>query len=196
MSGPTLFIAVVAALLMTLLLYPAWRAGRGSSKDASTPDTPYDFSFRGLRGEAIPLDQFRGKLLMVVNTASRCGFNQQFEGLQALHERYQSRGLVLIGVPSNDFNQEPDNCEEILRFTTDNFRVSFPMTDKEHVKGDAAHPFYRWVRATLGLLAAPRWNFYKYLISPEGKAVAWFSSKTGPENARLVEAIERHLPAM
>jgi len=126
----------------------------------------HDFSFTAIDGEALPLSTFRGKVLLVVNTASRCGFTRQYEGLQALWNDYRDRGLVVLGVPSNDFGgQEPGSDPDISEFCTVNFHVDFPLTAKTPVRGQNAHPFYRWAAREVGALGVPRWNFHKYLVA-------------------------------
>nr|WP_245689328.1 glutathione peroxidase [Roseospirillum parvum] len=156
--------------------------------------TAHDFSFTTIDGQPLPLKDFAGKTVLVVNTASRCGFTPQYEGLQSLWETYRERGLVVLGVPSNDFaGQEPGSEAEIKEFCTVNFSINFPMTEKVSVKGDAAHPFYAWARQQGGFLSAPKWNFHKYLIGPDGRLVDWFSSMTKPDAAKLRAAVERSL---
>ncbi|WP_348645904.1 glutathione peroxidase [Legionella maioricensis] len=158
-------------------------------------DNVYDYSFHALRGhEELPLAQFRGKVLMIVNTASKCGFTPQYERLEKLYEKYRERGLVILGVPSNDFGkQEPGTEEEISNFCQINYGVSFPMTTKEVVSGKNAHPFYLWARQKLGFGTAPKWNFHKYLISRKGELIDYFYSTTSPEAGRVIKAIEKAL---
>ena len=195
MTGPWLAAAAALALFLTFAVLFAWRSSRNKSSALRGSSALYELTLTGLTGEPIPLAQFRGKLLLVVNTASRCGFTQQYAALQELYERYQARGLRILAVPSNDFGgQEPEDCEGILRFMREHFRVTFPMTDKQTVKGAKAHPLFRWLDGKLGFLARPRWNFYKYLVSPEGIPVAWFPSTTAPMDAKFIRAIEAHLP--
>jgi glutathione peroxidase len=154
------------------------------------------FEFRTIKGEALPLSQFEGRAVLVVNTASRCGFTPQYRELQGLWERYRARGLVVIGVPSNDFGaQEPGTEAEILEFCEVNYDIDFPLTAKEAVIGEEAHPFYKWVAEVGGESAAPRWNFHKYLIGPEGELVNVYSSKVSPLSAELVNEIEALLGA-
>ena len=172
--------------LMTLLAGPA--AASEPAKSA------YDFSFTSIEGAPLPLSGFEGKVVLLVNTASRCGFTPQYTDLQAVWSRYRDRGLVVLGVPSNDFGgQEPGSEAQIKEFCEVNFDVDFPLTSKEHVVGDAAHPFYRWAAAELGLAAKPRWNFHKYLIGPDGRLVDWFASTTKPTAAKVIDAIEAQL---
>ena len=155
----------------------------------------YDFSFTTLIGEKpLPLSQFKGKVILVVNTASQCGFTKQYSGLQKLYDDYKDKGLVILGVPANDFgSQEPGNSEEIAQFCKLNFGVTFPMAAKQVVSGDTAHPFYLWARASLGFGTAPKWNFHKYLIARDGKLIDYFNSTTAPDNDRLLQAIESAL---
>ncbi|MBL0317746.1 MAG: glutathione peroxidase [Alphaproteobacteria bacterium] len=155
----------------------------------------YNFTFTKLREDKpLPLSDFKGNVILVVNTASKCGFTPQYEGLEKLSNTYKDRGLVIIGVPSNDFGkQEPGTSEEIQTFCRINYGVTFPMAEKEIVTGDKAHPFYRWARKTLGIASAPKWNFHKYLIGRNGKLVDYFYSNTKPDAKHLVKAIEEEL---
>ena len=138
--------------------------------------------------------QFRGRPVLLVNTASFCGFTPQYEGLQALWERYRDRGLVVLGVPSNDFGgQEPKGEAEIKQFCEANYRVDFPMTAKQVVGGAGAHPLYRWIADSLGEAALPRWNFHKYLLSREGAIVGTWPSQVAPLDDPIIEAIEQAL---
>jgi glutathione peroxidase len=162
---------------------------------AQMTNSAYDFEFEAIEGGKLPLSQWRDKVLLVVNVASFCGFTPQYEGLQKLWERYQSRGLVVMGVPANDFGaQEPKSEGEILEFCQGAFGVNFPMTTKQTVVGGQAHPFYLWARDTLGLTSTPRWNFHKYLVGPDGELAAWFPTKTSPTAAEVTEAVEDALP--
>lgn len=155
----------------------------------------HDFEFLTVTGEALPLSRFAGKPVLIVNTASRCGFTPQYRDLQGLWERYRARGLTVIGVPSNDFGaQEPGTEEEIVEFCEVNYAVTFPLTAKQQVVGAEAHPFYLWITETAGEDARPRWNFHKYLIGPSGELVEIYPSKTGPLDAGLVAEIEKLLP--
>jgi glutathione peroxidase len=159
-----------------------------SSKNA------YQFSFTGIDGKQINLSDFQGKLILVVNTASKCGFTPQYKGLQALYEKYKSRGLIIIGVPSNDFgSQEFGELQQVKDFTHKEFHVTFPLTEIARVKGDDAHPFYVWANNQAGFLASPKWNFHKYLIDKNGNFVTWFSSATDPQSKEVIQAIEKNL---
>jgi glutathione peroxidase len=154
----------------------------------------YDHSFTSIDGKPMPLAGFRGKVLLIVNTASLCGYTKQYDGLQKLHDTYAAKGFAVIGVPSNDFGQqEPGKAEEIKTFCETNFNISFPLADKVQVKGANAHPFYAWARATLGDAATPKWNFHKYLVGPDGKLIASFSTQTTPDDKKITEAVEQAL---
>lgn len=154
----------------------------------------FDFEFEAIEGGKLPLSQWRGKVLLVVNTASFCGFTPQYDGLQKLWERYESKGLIVLGVPSNDFGaQEPKAESEILGFCQGAFNVTFPLTTKQPVAGDGAHPFYRWARDALGPKAAPHWNFHKYLVGRDGKPIAGYESGIEPLSPTLTSAIEAAL---
>ena len=155
----------------------------------------HQFSFVSIDGQTLPLSQYSGKAVLLVNTASRCGFTRQYADLQNVWQRYQNQGLVVLGVPSNDFGgQEPGSKTEIKAFCETKFNVDFPLTEKVNIKGSAAHPFYRWARDSLGTMSKPRWNFHKYLITPDGKIADWFSTVTSPTSGRLVRAVEAVLP--
>jgi glutathione peroxidase len=159
---------------------------------SSAAGSAYDYKFTSIDGDPLPLSQYKGKTILVVNTASLCGFTPQYKGLEALYTAYKDKGLVVLGVPANDFHdQEPGSNQEIKHFCDANFAVDFPMTEKETVTGDKAHPFYKWVSAAKG---APKWNFHKYLISPEGALIAAFPSKVEPESPELKAAIDAALP--
>lgn len=179
--------SLYAAALAVLLLMTRQPAAHATSA--------HDFDFVSIEGDPLPMRSFAGKAVLVVNTASFCGFTKQYDGLQALWESYRDRGLVVLGIPSNDFgSQEPGTEAEIKEFCEVNFAIDFPMTEKQVVSGDQAHPFYRWAADELGPLSRPRWNFYKILIGPDGKAVDWFASTTAPSSAKLTEAVEAVLP--
>jgi glutathione peroxidase len=169
-----------------------------TSSIASTSDVSnkaYGYSFTSLRGqEPLPLSSFRGKVLLIVNTASKCGFTPQYAQLEKLYEKYKDRGLVILGVPANDFgSQEPGTESEIADFCQINYGVTFPMTAKEVVSGKSAHPFYLWARQQLGFGTAPKWNFHKYLINRKGELIDYFYSTTSPEAGRLIKAVEKAL---
>jgi len=168
---------------------------QSSAEAKGTDKTAYDFSFKTLVGEEpMPLKQFEGKVILIVNTASNCGFTKQYKGLEILYNTYKDKGLVVIGVPSNDFGeQEAGSNKEIANFCKLNFGVSFPMVAKEVVSGEGAHPFYVWAKKNLGFGTAPKWNFHKYLINRKGELIDYFNSTTTPESDRVKQAIEKAL---
>lgn len=158
-------------------------------------ETAHDFTFDSIDGDALPMSQYKGKAVLVVNTASFCGYTPQYEGLQSLWTEYKDKGLVVLGVPSNDFGaQEPGTAEEIKDFCEANFDVDFPLTAKEVVKGGNAHSFYKWAVAEKGTENAPSWNFHKYLVAPDGSLVEAFPSRVEPMSKELVSAVEANLP--
>jgi glutathione peroxidase len=159
------------------------------------PQTAYDFSFTSLTSnEPLALSSYKGKVIMVVNTASKCGFTGQYEGLEKLYKTYKDKGLVIIGVPSNDFGaQEPGTKEDIATFCKKNYGVTFPMADKEIVSGANAHPFYKWAYDVLGFGTAPKWNFHKYVIGRDGQLVDYFNSTTEPNAPNVIKVIESTL---
>jgi len=154
----------------------------------------YDFSFNSIDGAPLPLTSFKDKVVLVVNTASKCGLTPQYEGLEKLYSDYKDKGLVVLGVPSNQFaGQEPGTDAEIADFCTTNFSVDFPMTSKTDVKGDEAHPFYKWAKDTLGEPAEPVWNFHKLLVGKDGKLIRAFGPRTEPLDGEITGAIEAAL---
>ena len=150
------------------------------------------FSFPSIDGGTIDLDAFKGRPVLVVNTASLCGFADQFDDLQALHDAYADRGLVVLAVPSDDFRQELASAEEVKEFCAVNFDLTIPMTDITPVTGDAAHPFYRWLAETEGF--TPGWNFNKVLLDGEGEVVATWGSVMRPTARPVTNRIEALLP--
>lgn len=162
------------------------------SKQNGQAGSAYDYSFENLKNDQkLSLSAYQGKVILIVNTASQCGFTPQYKALEQLYQNYKSQGLVIIGVPSNDFgHQEPGTNEEIAHFCEKNFRVTFPLVKKEIVSGEGAHDFYLWARQVLGFGTAPKWNFHKYLIDKNGHLVDYFSSFRKPDSPRLIKAIE------
>lgn len=183
-----LFTLYAALALGALAALP--RPGGISVALAASPGA-HKYDFVSIEGDAMPMSGFAGKAVLVVNTASFCGYTGQYKGLQALYERYRGRGLVVLGVPSNDFgSQEPGTASEIKEFCETTYDITFPMTEKQVVRGEDAHPFYKWARDRLGEAGAPRWNFHKILIGPDGSAVAGWPSVTKPESDAIISAIE------
>lgn len=153
----------------------------------------YDFSFTSILGDPAPLAAYKGKAILIVNTASRCGFTSQYEGLQKLYESYGPDGLVIIGVPSNDFGaQEPGTEAEIKEFCEGVYKITFPLMSKEVVTGSDAHSFYQWAAAQKkgGLIfSSPKWNFHKYLVGRDGALIGSFGSQVTPQSAELLSAV-------
>ncbi len=161
------------------------------ANDAS-PKSIYDFTLKTLQGKDLPLKQFEGRPIVIVNTASKCGFTPQYKGLQAIWEAHKDEGLVVIGVPSNDFGkQEPGGADEITSFCEINYGVGFPMAEKTPVSGGKAHPLFKFLAGEGGFLARPRWNFYKYVVGRDGHLKTWFSSLTRPDSAGFKRAVEK-----
>jgi glutathione peroxidase len=183
-------------LLLGGLVSPAALAEPTSTKGtAMTPITAYAFSFAGLEGgDTIRLADYAGKPIMVVNTASLCGYTPQYAGLEQLFTRFHGRGLMIIGVPSNDFGgQEPGGPAEISETAKKEYGVTFPLTAKAVVKGPNAHPFYKWAAAERPL-ETPKWNFHKYLVGSDGYIRAIFPTEIEPTDARVFDAIAKELP--
>ena len=158
--------------------------------------TAYGLTFDGLITDHVALQSYAGKVILVVNTASHCGYTPQYAGLQALYTELAPQGLVIVGVPSGDFHeQELGTAKEIAAFCRLNYGVTFPMAAKYHVIGAEAHPFYRWAQASLGESAVPRWNFHKILIGRDGRAIAAFPSATKPDDPAFRAAVQAALAA-
>lgn len=171
----------------------AQHEARFAEADAASTDpaSAYQFEFTGLWTERVPLSAFNGEVLLVVNTASACGFTPQYEGLQQIFSEYNARGFEVLGVPSNNFNnQEAGSAEDIQEFCTLNYGVTFPMAGKTEVIGADRHPFYAWAEAQLGDSAVPGWNFHKLLIGRDGRILAAFSTRTEPTSEEVRTAIE------
>jgi glutathione peroxidase len=175
--------------VVAMLLAPASRAPAGAASGSA-----FDFEFPSIDGGAIKLADWRGKVLLVVNTASFCGYTRQYSALQELWSKYEGAGLVVLGVPSNDFGaQEPKAEGEIRQFCEGAFGVTFPLTKKQTVVGDGAHPFYKWAAQSVGAGGEPGWNFHKYLIGRDGRLLQSFSTQTTPNSADVVGWIEKAL---
>jgi len=154
----------------------------------------FDLNIKSLDGNEIQLSKFKNKAVLVVNVASNCGFTKQYNDLQKLWEKYKDSGLVVLGVPSNQFGgQEPGSNEDIKKFCEVNFNVNFPMTDKIEVKGENAHSLYLWAKENFGQSAVPKWNFHKILINKEGKIQDTYSSLTNPTSKKITNEIEKIL---
>lgn len=168
---------------------------RTAPASADPGSTAHAFRFDGLTGDPIDLNDFAGRPILVVNTASRCGFTNQYEALQRLWDRFRDRGLVVLGVPSNDFRQELSSNADVQEFCETTFGIDFPMTAITPVTGGDAHPFYRWAADRVGPLGQVRWNFHKFLIDGDGRLADWFSTMTAPDSRKVIAAVEASLTA-
>ena len=151
----------------------------------------YDFQFKGIDGKIIKLSDFKDKVIIVVNVASRCGFTNQYDDLQKLWTSYQDKSLIVLGIPTNDFKQEPGSNGDIKDFCQTNFNISFPMSEKTSVIGNSSHPFYKWARENHGKAAIPKWNFHKIVIGKDGKVADTFASITKPSSKRFINSIDK-----
>jgi glutathione peroxidase len=177
-----------------LALAATFVAGLAPAAMAADAGDAYQFTFTSIDGKSMPMSDFKGKTVLVVNTASQCGFTPQYTALEAVYTKYKDKGLVIVGVPSNDFGgQEPGTNAEIKKFCTGNYDVDFPLTTKYDVKGDSAHPFYKWAEQVGGQAAVPAWNFHKLLLDGNGKLIAEFPSKVKPDSDDVTKAIETSL---
>lgn len=190
------FLAVGGAVTaLHRLVAPAKGEMFAKDRPRRTNMTAHDFTFTSIDGPALPMKAWAGKPVLVVNTASFCGYTPQYKTLEALWESTKAKGFVLLGVPSNDFGQqEPGNSSEIKAFCA-TYDVSFPLSRKEKVIGADAHPFYRWVAAELGEGGAPRWNFHKYLVGGDGLLVGAWPSAVEPDSPEITSAIDGALKA-
>jgi len=162
--------------------------------DAKYEKKFFDHTIKNINNEIINLDQYKGKTILLVNVASKCGFTKQYTGLQELYEKYRDKDFYVIGVPSNQFGgQEPGSNAEIKNFCETNFNITFPLTDKVDVKGDNAHEIYKWAKKNYGNSAVPKWNFHKILINKDGKIHETFGSFTDPLSKKIITNIENIL---
>lgn len=192
MPRRSLCLALAAAASLALTGLPVQAAGPASTtEDGTCPPLLRHTPLRLQDELPQPLCQYRSKVLLIVNTASYCGFTGQYQGLEALHTRYKDRGLVVLGFPSNDFSQEGGSNAQIADFCENTFGVKFPMFAKSRVVGADASPLYRELKAQSG--EAPRWNFHKYLVGRDGKVAGSFGSAVEPGDPRLLRAIEQQL---
>ncbi len=151
----------------------------------------YDFSFTTIKGEPYPLSQHQGKPLLLVNTASQCGFTPQYKALEAVWKAHANAGLTVIGLPCNDFGgQEPGSAAQISQFCELNYGVTFPIMAKLTTKGPDAHPFFDWAVSQAGFMARPRWNFYKFLINKQGALETYFMPTTSPDSSKFTRVLE------
>ena len=162
-----------------------------SKGSANYTQLAHEFEFIGIDGESINMSDYKGKVIVVVNVASRCGFTKQYEDLQNLWTNFKDNNLIVIGVPTNDFKQELDSNKDIKNFCETNFNINFPITEKTNVLGKNAHPFYRWAKENHGKGAIPKWNFHKIIIGKNGKVVDTFASFTKPTSKKFIKSIEK-----
>ena len=161
-----------------------------SSSHADYKKIFYDFEINGISGDVINLNQFKGKPVLIVNTASYCGFTKQYNDMQELWEKYRDKGLVVLGIPSNSFNQEKKYNDEVKEFCEVNFNINFPMTTITEVKGENSHELFKWAEKNYGKSAVPKWNFHKILINKEGKIEETYNSFTKPMSKKITSRIE------
>ena len=164
-----------------------------SSVTANYEKVFFDLKIEDISGEIIELNKYKNKVILLVNTASYCGFTKQYDELQTLWELYEPKGLIVIGVPSNSFNQEKTNNSEVKEFCEVNFNITFPLTSITEVKGEKAHEIFKWAKDNYGKSAIPKWNFHKILINKEGKVEDTFSSLTKPLSKKIINKIENIL---
>jgi glutathione peroxidase len=170
------------------------RAEAQTRGEAQLPRTAHEITLTRIDGRPMPLDTYRGQVMLVVNTASKCGLTPQYEGLVKLQQAYAKRGFTVIGIPSADFmGQEFSDNSEIEQFCETRFGVNFPLTERSRVTGNDANVFHRWARANLSENNVPRWNFHKFLVGRDGRVIAGFGSRTDPTGPEITRAIERAL---
>lgn len=155
----------------------------------------YDITFEDIKtGKPLKMSEFKGKVIMIVNTASLCGFTKQYADMEKLWQEYKDKNFVLIAVPTNDFaSQDPGTNKEILTFCETKFDTSFRIVNKVTSKGDDKHEFFKLVNSDFSDFAGPMWNFYKYLYGPDGKPIEWYSSLTKPNSEKIIKIIEKHI---
>ena len=161
-----------------------------SSSHADYEKIFFDFKINSITGDVIDLKDFKGKPVLIVNTASYCGFTKQYDDMQELWDKYRDKGLIVLGIPSNSFNQEKKNNNDVKEFCEVNFNINFPLTEITDVKGDNAHEIYKWAKANYGKSAVPKWNFYKILVNKEGKIEDTYASLTKPTSNKIIKKIE------
>jgi glutathione peroxidase len=193
LSDRRVFLTLLAGAVASPIPTRVWAQAQGAQTQGMSRVTAFAFHFAGLSGGDIQLAEYAGKPILVVNTASQCGYTPQYAGLQELWKRYRDRGLLIVGVPSNDFGgQEPGTAADIAETAQHQYGASFPITAKAEVRGPNSHPFYKWAVGQRPL-DPPRWNFHKYLIGRDGLIAASFPSDMEPTDARVIAAIEKQL---
>ena len=177
------YILVVIAMMFFILF------SLNNINTREIPGSAYDFTFIDIDGKNLPLSQYKGKPLLIFNSASKCGFTSQYTGIQKIHETYKNKGLVVIGVPSDNFNQEPGDEKDIKKFCMVNFNITFDLTKKNNVVGPEAHPFFEWIDKNYNV--KPKWNFYKFVINKNGKLENHFSSMVSPSSTTLIATLDK-----
>ena len=175
-------------LILSLIMFSFF-----NKASATYTKLAYEFEFKGIDGGIIKLNDYKEKIIIIVNVASRCGFTNQYDGLQKVWINYKDKDVVVIGIPTNDFKQEPGTNTDIKNFCETNFNISFPMTEKIFVKGVNSHPFYKWAKDNYGNSAVPKWNFHKIIIGKDGKIAETFSSITKPSSKKFINFIEEKI---
>jgi glutathione peroxidase len=175
-------------IILILIMFSFFTKGNAQYSQLAT-----DFSFKDTDGNIINLSDYKNKVILIVNVASRCGFTNQYKDLQSLWTEYKEKDLIVIGVPSNNFRQEPGSNKEIKNFCETTFGIDFPITEKIDVIGNNSHPFFVWAKKNYGTGAIPKWNFHKIIVGKNGKIVNTFSSLTNPGSSKFVSSIEKEL---
>ena len=178
---------MIKKIILTLMIF-----NFTSILSANYHELAYSFKFKGINGKEINLNDYEGKVVVIVNVASRCGYTPQYAGLQTLWSNYK-KDLVVIGVPTNNFKQEPKNNAEIKKFCETNFNIDFPLTEKMDVIGANAHPFFKWAKKNHGIGAIPKWNFHKIIVGKDGKVLDTFASFTKPNSNKFLSVIKKEI---
>ncbi len=178
--------------ILIVLILPIMILSKNTAYSADNKNF-YDFKIRNISGKTINFKDYENKVILIVNTASYCGFTKQYSDLQNLWEKYKSKGLIVLGVPSNSFNQEKKENKEVKEFCEFNFNINFPLTEITTVKGENAHPVFKWAKESYGNSAIPKWNFHKILIGKNGQVIDTFSSFTNPLSKKIINVIEKSL---
>lgn len=188
-------LSVATLLAAAGMIVSATKAAPAAKPQAApAANSAYDFTLTRIDGKPMPLSQYRGKVILLVNTASFCGFTPQYEGLQALQTSYAPKGFTVVGVPSGDFQgQEYDDNGKIKEFCETKFGINFPLAEKASVKGPNALPVYRWAKTQVPTENEPKWNFHKFLIGKDGRVIAGFNSKVEPTSPQMKAAIDAAL---
>jgi glutathione peroxidase len=179
---------MIKKLILLIIMFSFFYNANAKSNLLAT-----SFSFNGIDGNVIDLGAYKDKIIVVVNVASRCGFTNQYEDLQTVWTNYKSKDLIVVGVPSDNFRQEPSSNKEIKDFCETTFGVDFPMTEKTDVIGKNAHPFFLWAKENYGMSAIPKWNFHKIIVGKDGKVIDTFSSITKPTSKKFIRSIEEEI---